>query len=249
MQIINEPITGFGYLTPDEMPPKYNLRTVSGTPPLTITNAKVAVPHSITIYGNTVNDAGVGDRTVNLCPVRRAYRGTFSTKTTVTPGIKYTLSGDYSDNTTHYFNLRICDSDENILESWNGRCFTDGKGSCSFTPSTAGTVWINGWTSTQMMCNIMIVEGTSAEEYEPYGYRIPLLITGNNQSCSYNIFSDTCLFNDDVLTLTPDTLKASRNTTDISSIQNWKKILPLYRGENIISVNTQIQPSAITIQY
>lgn len=38
-----------------------NLITISGAPPLTVTNAKAAVPQSIAIYGNTVNGVGVGN--------------------------------------------------------------------------------------------------------------------------------------------------------------------------------------------
>lgn len=42
------------------------LETVSGPPPLLINRALPRKPEIITIYGNTVNGHGVGDRTVNL---------------------------------------------------------------------------------------------------------------------------------------------------------------------------------------
>lgn len=62
MQITNKSISGFGYLTPNEMPPKYNLQTISGTPPLNVNLTHNATVKNITIYGNTQNGAGVGDR-------------------------------------------------------------------------------------------------------------------------------------------------------------------------------------------
>lgn len=73
MQITNKPISGFGYLTQNEMPPKYNLRTESGTPPLSVNLTHEAPIKSMTIYGNTKNGVGVGNRSERFLGLPNEY--------------------------------------------------------------------------------------------------------------------------------------------------------------------------------
>ncbi len=58
--------TGFGYMTPDCLPPRERLVTANGAPPLILPKAAARRPERFIISGNTVDGTSTGDKTSNL---------------------------------------------------------------------------------------------------------------------------------------------------------------------------------------
>lgn len=95
--------------------------------------------------------------------------------------------------------------------------------------------------------------------YEPFGYKVPVNINGSQ---SFNIYTKEPINGNtdvaDVIKLDVDSKTctdmrnygvATPTTTDISSMQNWDSIPKLNRGTNIITAETEVEPSAIEVNY
>ena len=141
--------------------PTQKLVTVSGTLPLTLLNTLARKPDSITIYGNTIDGAGVGNRTVNLW---RAEYGTSGTKTfPVVQGKTYTVS--FIPNTTsgNRQSLTLLDENMDVISStypwWKG---SDSNGILQivkFTITNSAVRYARYTLSAAGMTYVMVTEG------------------------------------------------------------------------------------------
>lgn len=82
--------------------------------------------------------------------------------------------------------------------------------------------------------NIMFVEGEyTAEtlpEYEPYGYKIPLTVSGENENKAYNIYSDTPLYGTE-------------------GEEYTVPVITTFKGTTIITPETSVQPTSMMAEY
>ena len=93
-----------------------------------------------------------------------------------------------------------------------------------------------GYTDADYVENFMVVEGSytssTRPEYEPYGYKIPLIVTNNGTSTTINIYLD------EPLEIT-DSIDYSESGTDV----------PISAGTNVITVGTSVEPSNMKATY
>ena len=157
----------------------------------------------------------------------------------------YTLSGKCKDNTIKgnpcYCGVRWSDDTRNA--GWGKINSNDGEWysfSYTFTITEDKTVkgiylQDNGGTAKSSICftNIQLEEGSTATPYEPYGYKIPIKVSGNHEPITTNIYLD-------------EPLGAGQSI-------NYKKdglpTIPTFKGTSIISADTTIQPSNAEIEY
>lgn len=116
----------------------------------------------------------------------------------------YTLSGKCKDNSIKgnplicYCGIRWSDDTRNA--GWGKPNSNDGEWynfSYTFTITEDKTVkgiylQDNGATAKSSICftNIQLEEGSTATEYEPYGYKIPIKVSGNDKTITTNIYLD-----------------------------------------------------------
>ena len=248
----------FGVLSPSGVAPKERLVTVSGTPPITLQRVLPGMPESIMIYGNTVDNAGVGDKTANLYKDHNTY-------VPVEANIEYAiLLTDASD----YIRAVLYDETDNVISQrygarnqryflvkplQNGYIRIGGNSSTSWVrhPGKVNCVVNNNILrkskNTDVSDNSIISANLiGSYTFEPYGYKIPLSVGSN----AINIFSDVSLGNSDILTITPKTQTVIRGDTVISSLQDWTQNFDLPEADSVsVTVNTVIQPENISISY
>lgn len=134
-------------------------------------------------------------------------------------------------------------------------------------PSTVGEVSI--------LKNIMVSIGDGYTPYEPYGYKVPVVVGDKNLLTPklYNAYTPDKLYAResvnltstvlDTLTITPTSAILTQHcqavdgeitslippvTTDVTSLQ-IEQLPKLYKGDNVISVDTTVQPSGIEVEY
>ncbi|MGN0182420.1 MAG: hypothetical protein ACI4DP_08455 [Candidatus Ornithomonoglobus sp.] len=95
---------------------------------------------------------------------------------------------------------------------------------------------------------LMLNSGSAAIDYEPYGYKLPLI---NNDTNYYTVFMPFQLNSADLLIIAPKAFKISVTKDsieqDISDIQLVRTIPALCKGANCISAGTAVPPSVISI--
>ena len=231
--------------------PNYRYYSAEGASPLSITDSIGKPLRNYRIYGS---DGGVGDKSKNLFDNQRAIE--YADEVTsymysyfkFENGKTYTMScTSKSEDTTNkkWFRAGTLDTSRITLN-------TLGYKSVTFTIPNDGVdyylrVYDNGTPSKLQylrffdgtyMENLQIEEGSAATEYEPYwdGYNIPVTVS-NEQSIplkTYNIYLDEPLAEGECIDYI--------NGIGLPRIQIGK-------GTNIITVDTEIKPSNIEVQY
>ena len=256
MQITNKPVTGFGYLTPNEMPQKYILNTVSGTPPLTVNGTKAALPQSITVYGNMDNMLnGVGNAVENgnfEIPVtiqKNSDIRAFSLYSTVQlykiGAVADSLAVEPETKTAVLY--RECGMAQ--FDGSEGWTLQTGIGNNVYTIKLDNAAYSNYNTNTSVT-NLLPTAERFAVEAATRGYHI-------NTVSILSIYTDNSSLSDFKAWLaaqaaagTPLTIiyrLKSAVTTDVSDIQDWTAIPELYSSKNDISVLTEVPPSLIEL--
>lgn len=268
------------------------LRTSSGYP-LTLTGCMAEYPVMLSVSGNTVQDGtptpdnpvevqGVGDRTKNLSPISVVSPETVNicTQEYLQEGKTYTFSR-VKDEGYAYTGYNLIIGAENTgyisgvtqLQRINVGNISADFHSVTFTAEASGYLWINGYaTITAHYHDIMLNEGTEPLPYEPYGYKVPLVLSNSDgEPQTIPIYTDMPLYGNgtisDTVELDVRNRHAVRNkrvsidesgnitqlatpvTTDISDMQDWDSIPKLWRGTAILTADTTIQPSDIAVKY
>lgn len=81
--------------------------------------------------------------------------------------------------------------------------------------------------------NIQIEKQLTPTNYEPYGYKIPINVKGENCEFTYNIYIDNPLYENQYINL----------------IENSLPNIEIFKGKNIIKLLTQNPPSEITLLF
>ncbi len=230
--------------------PTHELVTISGLPPLTIRNAKPNRPESITIHGNTVDGAGVGDKTANLLQIIPYFPKTINGVTFTLEGGKIICNGTATADVS--LGIGYTDLTANIRYYAKGcprggststyRVFFDylggdtGTGAAAFAPSnsrsSAKIQVYSGYTCNNLIFMPIITTG-GYSDFEPYGYKIPVCFASEDP----NIYTLYDLY-----------LNNPLNSSDSFTVES-DQLPELYSGVNIISVNTSVQPGCIDIKY
>lgn len=214
---------------------------LTGSPPLSFESNGTSLGEW-RIYGSV---GGVGDKTRNLCSEKYVagnvqnsaplYRLKIETPIPISNGKTYTLSYEsdvfelYIDTsaTSEYpfsGNLRYCGN----ISSWLTSPY-------SFTSTNDGYLAItvrrkdnSAITVSDIDFGVMFEESAAANDYEPFGYKIPVICAG----ITTNVYVDEPL---------ADGESVSGSDTGIS--------IPTVNGTNTLTVDTQVQPSRVYIKY
>ena len=220
------------------------IRRVSGYP-LTLTDCMNDNLISCKIYGA---DGGVGDKTANLFDISKSegftspYGGISSTidgntiivtYTSVSPRSVNLILGTFEPG-SYYIGIdadtdRVC----NVWDVTNGKKISVANKVITITETL--TLKLNtGFTiqGVYRFKNIQITKSDVPTEYEPYGYRIPITVRGENEEQTVNAYAQNPVNADETL--------------DIAEIQ---PNIPLYKGTNEIAIGTSVPPSGVEITY
>lgn len=246
-----------------------SIQTISGIPPITLRSVKPFAVKKVTVYGAS---GGVGDVTSNLFTTDNivqvitrssgaqvSYNGSNSitlTKTDVyreertwfiIPSPGASLNVTISDRSATIRGIAAIDqiyTSINELESVTGKPTRK-------TVNTGSHPYLAIWafnvssSTTGVFTAEKIRLSVNSSSYEPYGYKIPLLIGSD----TLYIYTDEQLGAGDSLILSHEARTAERNGTDISALQDWTQAWVFAAsGDTVISVGTSVVPS-IAIEY
>ena len=233
---------------------------VEGVPPLTY-KAIEGTLENYRIYGNTENGESVGDRTENLFD-GECYNNNLNWDTGnissfsiyrivsdlifLTPGT-YTFSNSASD----YVGLAVYDDTKTFI------------GIVSYQNKTNPlTQTVNNNQYFRVLCKnntdtvalnpndmrIMVVEGSTALPYEPYGYRVPVTVTNGNNSQTTNLYlpEQIKMVGDEAEYV--DYKEQKQHFADGTSVDVTLPALPTIKGTNVLSVGTAVQPSEVYVK-
>ena len=244
-------------------------RTVSGIPPLTIHSSGPCSIKQITVFGNTIDGAGVGDRTVNLFDLTNSSvasgtilehsedRVTAKGNASSTPGtnkysngwlriysaelpansqVRFAANINFTDKHSSFDNkiqFRLEDSNNNYLSGTVRNYDNPGWYSYSAVTDSADTyhILISLNSSTVEISKAQISIGSSARDYEPYGCKIPVTVTGSGGDIA-----------ETVDLYTPAPLYDAED-----SISRQISVLPKHKP--VLSVDTAVPPSSVTVTY
>lgn len=216
-------------------------KTISGEPPLSFDADSSGFLIDWRIDGQTVNGAKVGDRTANLF-TGEYIGGTVNNDTfvfnittsgaksaiiAVEPGTTYTIRRIDASNR---FNVGECAS-EPVNGTQLSRIYSGGgyEDITFTTDETSHYIVVYVSTSSEKAePRMMLNTGSTALDYEPYGYKIPVTCGGSTT----NIYIDAQIGDGEFIT------KAG------TGIQ-----IPVTEGSNTLSVGTAVQPASVSIKY
>lgn len=186
------------------MSSKPKLRKISGLPPLTYTAKEEGTLKNYRIYGQTVrvsvdDSISVGDRTANLFDInspnitkhhyydadgieQQNWNHDCSEYIHCKSGVTYTLSF-YSKKLYYGVFINLWNSQKQFVSNLsNSGIIVDKNTTLSyvFTPNQDGYITFNFLYDLGYMEDIMLNEGSTALPYEPYGYKVPVTVEGNN---------------------------------------------------------------------
>lgn len=219
------------------------IRRVSGYP-LTLTDCMNDNLISCKIYGA---DGGVGDKTANLFDISKSDGFT-------NPGGDCFLNTIEGNTLTATCLVASCGGFLMLGRFPAGKYYV----SVGDTSSSRPRIWINNKPSglkvnsiititednslvelyegfhnnTFIFTDIQITKSDVPIEYEPYGYRIPITVTGENEEQTVNAYAQNPVNADETL--------------DIAEIQ---PDIPLYKGTNEITIGTSVPPSDMEVKY
>lgn len=167
------------------------IRSIAGTPPLSLIkcfNEKSVINYRID--GNTIQDGtpipeapvdveSVGERTKNLFNKATAELNT---------GLAYTTGGTYSTNSYFTSDYIPIEKNQTYALNWNTAkwyCFYDADKNFlryaqarSFNNTDAEYVRITA--ANEELDTLQLEKGSTTTEYEPYGYKVPVNVSGKN---------------------------------------------------------------------
>jgi len=250
------------------MSQKPKLRTFSGVPPLTFKAKKSGTLKNYRIYGNTVNGNSVGDRTGNLfdgnflqgywtyADGEFIYVNTWicTTKIPCTGGQMYTYS---FSKASRWFGFVWYDGDGDYISTNNLQNNSDVhyRSYSATSPANAAYMVVNiaGYPSVGAtifpadVTDFMLVEGSTALPYEPYGYRVPVTVANGTDTETTNIYLDEQLTKSGDNADYIDYNAQKRYNVDGTFADVTLPALPTLSGINTLSVATSVQPSNIEI--
>ena len=249
------------------MSAKPKLRTVSGLPPLSYKAKKAGTLSNYRIYGNTVSGESVGDRTGNLFDInspnitKHHYYDTNGIKQQnwnhdcseyihCKSGVTYTLSF-YSKNLYYGVFINLWNSQKqfvsNLVDSGT-ITVQDITLSYVFTPNQDGYITFNFLYDLGYMEDIMLVEGSAPLPYEPYGYRVPVTVTNGTDTQTINLYLPDQIrkVGDEAEYI--DFMEQKQHFADGTSVDVTLPALPTLPGTNVLSVETEVQPSSVEIE-
>lgn len=221
------------------------IRRVSGYP-LTLTDCMNDNLISCKIYGA---DGGVGDKTANLFDISKSagftsqYGGLTNTIEGNTLAVKCTVSARGGALTlgkfkagTYYIGIKTISSNGSIISVYDANGFKKlGVANTAITISEEKTLQLytnfDKWVIAKFT-DIQVVQSNVAVAYEPYGYRIPVTVRGENEEQTVNVYTTNPVNADETL--------------DIAEIQ---PNIPLYKGTNEITIGTSVPPSDMEVTY
>ena len=179
---------------------KSKLCKVSGLPPLTYTAENMRRLNNYRIYGNTVSGESVGDKTANMFDGNwlqgywKFNTGEWndSSQYIATSIIDCTPNTDYTFSLTGkpinygfiWYNQagrRIASNYDHVEEGGSPTHYT------ATSPASAAFMAVNISREAdkttivpQDVTDFMLVEGSVSSPYEPYGYRVPVIVEGKN---------------------------------------------------------------------
>ena len=238
-------------------------RSYSGSAPLSFPIVDGAVSN-YRVYGNTVNGESVGDRTENLFDgefLQGCWLGAdgsydpnlltwiCTNKLPCKPNTTYTLSFN-SANSRWYGFFWFTENGDYILSD----TVHDPQTQCHYTatsPSNAAYMAIDiaGYPNAQAcitpsdVTDLMLVEGSTAIPYEPYGYKIP--ITNNSETA--NIYLDEPLKKSGDNADYIDYAEQKRYNADGTNEDVTLPALPAQSTSNSLSIGTSVQPSSVAV--
>lgn len=207
-------------------------KDLEGIPPLRFK----AIGEPLVDWSINGASGGVGEKTENLCGLYKTgyyvngsgvevalegfniYSAAVDSSTTYTFSLTYTSGGETT--------VRCCEYDEN--GDFISKIFEKSLAKMPVTFNTSNSTKSIKVSITQYAENIMLNEGSTANPYEPYGYKIPITCGGETNT----IYLDAPL-----------------GTTDSISMADTGISIPTVNGLNILSVGTIVQPSSVHIKY
>lgn len=219
------------------------------------------------IYGNTVDSESVGDRTENLFDSSIIVEnGTINTETGAdssyqsqkrlrTSFIGFLSAGTYTVNLdgvnrVNCIALYSSQNPDDFIETISNT----GLLPKSFTLNEGGYIRIafsktdNSNISLDDISNIMLNAGSKSLPYEPYGYRVPVTVTNGTDTQTTNLYltEQIKLVGDEAEYI--DYAEQKQHFADGTSIDVALPALPILSGTNILSIDTNIQPSSIYLK-
>ena len=227
-------------------------KELKGSPPLSfVSNGELLSDYRI--YGSS---GGVGDKTDNLWNEKATTdtdkyinaSGNIATgamgdrflylKVNVSPSTNYVFKWTENvlgtDNNTAYIRISECTQSNRFIRRVLCNCSEQTQKAFSFT-TDSNTSYIDVRTDSatslkgQHLTGVMLITGTSIPEtYEPYGYKIPIVCSDTTT----NIYLDKPLSEGESI---------SMSDAGIS--------IPTINGTNVLTVDTEVQPSKMYIKY
>lgn len=235
-------------------------KIIEGAPPLTYTAKNAGTLKNYRIYGNTVNSESVGDKTENLFDGEflQGYwaeaDGLFSVsnkwistkKIPCKSNAQYTFSSSFLSRWAGFF---WYDENDNYLSNntaYNITLLT------KTSPSNAAYMAIDiagypTWDNTispSDVTDFMLVEGSTPLPYEPYGYKVPVMV--NDIITNLYLPEPLKMVGDEAEYL--DYAEQKQYFADGTSVDVTLPALPTIAGTNTLSVGTQVQPSSVKIE-
>ena len=146
------------------------------------------LPLSFEANGNNLLDyridgasGGVGDRTKNLCPYNKANNSIIAH---VESGKTYSFS--LFASFLIGFNLMKRNASSQSTSSVATKYNSEGNVSATFTADEDFDLFVNGFslisgkTFLESVSNFQLEESSTVTDYEPYGYKVPVVVSGKN---------------------------------------------------------------------
>lgn len=234
-------------------------KIIEGAPPLTYTAKNAGTLKNYRIYGQTVDGESVGDRTGNLFD-GECYNNNLNWSTGtiasfsiyrivsdlifLTPGT-YTFSNSASD----YVGLAVYDDTKTFIEivSYQINSLTRTVNNNQYfrvlCKNNTDTVALN-----PNDMRIMVVEGSTALPYEPYGYKVPVTVSNGTDTLTTPIYLPEQIrkVGDEAEYI--DYAEQKQHFADGTSVDVTLPALPTIAGTNTLSVGTQVQPSKVMLK-
>lgn len=218
---------------------------IEGVPPITFQgNGKYLLDYRI--YGAV---GGVGDRTKNLVNSNDIIQGYWGyadgvfvyTNTWIcTPKIECSGNTPYTyqfSNTSRWSGFVFYDENGNYISTSNKQdaSSTPYRTYTATSPSNARYLAVNiagfpgiaNTISVSDLINFQLEEGPTPTDYEPYGYKVPVVCGGTTT----NIYLDEPIEENESISL---------SDTNVN--------IPTIRGTNVLTVDTEVQPSKVLIK-
>ena len=238
-------------------------KELSGIPPLTF-NAIAGTLKNYRIYGNTVNGESVGDRTGNLFDGEWTQGGVGNTgnlndenqkriKTIVSviPSQTYTIRTNLSIRMIFAYNDTTEESGivSKLLDIMNGVEFAT-----ITIPNNANLIAVSLMSSDNSNITpsdvewTMLNSGSTALPYEPYSYKIPVILTADSTETT-DIYLDEPLAKSGNNADYIDYATQKRHNSDGTESSITLPEIAVTAGTNTLSVGTEVQPSDVYIKY